>query len=328
MAKAMIGCFATFMVLALLLPVLVCALSPDLENVIYVLLPLNSGYSKIFGISDRWSTFFALPGMISTSIGFFFIGAKQLTAMGKSGYIPVDQCCCRNPQVMVEDDELKDYHENNASIQSYAIVLALCFLVNLISLIPNATINFLDDFLMLTLVGSFCVYMWSFLGYAVYKSKYCRERNGFRNPFGLCAAALGFVIFLVALISVVGFAYGGNYRLALYYLGYISLMSVVFYFYSSTHLRFSKEEQKAMFGAYVIKGTDADANALIIHVLVHVLIICVVTAANKARRVNAKKPTMIKISSKILIETSSFSSQNSSSVSFSLPRTSNSALSK
>jgi hypothetical protein len=240
MAKSMIACMATFTLFAVCLPFLVCSQAPGLAQVQQLFLPLNPGYSRIFGISEHLATLFAVPTTLLSALSFFFIACKQLSAMGQSGYLPLLGGHGRRSYV---------------SEVTYVFVAILSFVINCISLVPGGLgTYFLHDFSNLALLGGFCVYLWTFVGYALYRKRYCRTDGGFKAPMGLVSAGLGFAIFALALVSLVALFDGGNYRLAVYYVVYMIIVSSAYFLYSSKHLTFSQNEQKAMFGAYVVKG--------------------------------------------------------------------------
>jgi hypothetical protein len=246
MSKSMIACMLTFTIIAISLPLLVCSQAPGITEVQQLFLPLSPGYSRIFGISRRLATFVAVPTTALSGLSFFVVAAKQLNSMGRSGYLPLGGHGRRG----------------DVSEASYVCVAVVSLTIKSISVIPGLRKDFKHDFPCLALLGAFSVYMWTFVGYSIYKKHYCRTDSGFKAPFGIYTAAVGFLIFALSLMSLLVLFDGGNYRLVIYYVVYFAMTSAVYLLYSSKHMIFSETEQKVMFGAYVVKGESCALCAL------------------------------------------------------------------
>jgi amino acid transporter len=236
----MIACMLTFTILAIAFPFIVCAQAPGTDGLAGMFLPLNPAYSRMFNMPVNMAGIFSIPGTFATGLGFFYIGAKQLAAMSKSGFLPSwlgrsERRC------------------GNAPVMSYLIVTALSLVVEFLTICPSLSPDFLNDFFLLSLLGSYVVYIGSFVAFIAFRSRLCGAQSPFVNPVGISSAVVGIVVFFVAILSVVAFQ-GGNYRVIIMYVGYLVVCAVFYFCYSSKQLHLSDAEQSALFTAYVMKG--------------------------------------------------------------------------
>ncbi len=238
----MIACMVTFTILGIVIPFIVCSQDPGTAELIDTSLPFNYGYSKMFKMSYLLCNMFAIPGSYCTAFGFFYVSSKQLAAMSKSGLLPA--CLGR---------AYGHEHDGVVPITAYVSVVVVCLLINCIGLSSYVYDNFLIDLFLLALLGSFIVYLCTFVAYGIYRAKFSRLERPFTNPFGITSAVIGFIVFFLSTLSVVALQ-GGNYRVIVIFIGYLMLCSIYYYFYGSKTMYYSDEEQMAMFSAYVIKG--------------------------------------------------------------------------
>lgn len=234
-------CMITCTMLVLIVPFVVCSQSPGTIGNINTLLPMNTGYSKMFDIPEFVTYALAIPGTFATAFGFFFFSARQLSAMGKSGLFPT----------WIGKSTKK---ENTP----YAALMVCCVVgmaINFIGLSDVVMDNFLEDLFLLCLLGSYVVYICTFVAFIIYKYKFSSLEKSFTNPFGVWSAYFGIAVFVIDALSVVAFQ-GGNYRVIVIFVAYLSLCFTYYYCYSSKTMFYSEEEQTAMFNAYVIRGKN------------------------------------------------------------------------
>lgn len=63
-------------------------ISPGVDTIKSLLLPLNDGYSHIFLFPPRYGFLLILPGLFATAHGFLYAASIQVTAMGQSKLLP------------------------------------------------------------------------------------------------------------------------------------------------------------------------------------------------------------------------------------------------
>eukprot|EP01031_Cornospumella_fuschlensis_P028968 gene28968-34959_t len=154
---------------------------PGIEVLSDSLLPLNYGFSRAFGISYSSATWLTLPAVYGTAFGFMYDYSRQLTAMSKSGLMPI--------KVPFQDR------------------------------FPDAVFTL---------------------------------HREFRSPFGISGAVVGIIIFCVSIVSAVALQ---KDTIASVFLAVVLVVVSIYYFvYARHHQKFSDDEQKALFSAYIINA--------------------------------------------------------------------------
>lgn len=226
----------TMIVLSVWLLFTVASQAPGVSPELFqksTLFPFVFGYMRIFGISHKAATAIAIIPSMGTAIAYFFIIAKQVTAMASSGLLP--------PILKTR------FGPNESPLYAYLLVsscaLAANFFARYVNIYSTSTRT-------ATIAGCF-VYLSMFYCYHVFTHRYGHMDRAFRNPLGIFSAILGSLIFLGILVILLAFHL--EYRVVtIFYFAYIALMIVFYYVYVESHQRFSSSEQKVFFKAYII----------------------------------------------------------------------------
>ena len=235
----MLGGIATFLVLAFLIFFCIGTQAPGVAEYSEYFVPMNYRYAQMFNMQEALCNIFALPGCYATAFGFLYAAGRQMGAMGKSGLFP--------------EYMGKTLDKTDTPYVALIVAVIVSLFINFVALSAEVEENFLNDLFLVTLLGSYFVYIWTFIGYIIYRKKYSSLKKGFSNPFGEWSAYLGMLFFTLTSICTVSFG-GGNFRVVLIFGGYLVLMSLYYYVYAKKRQFFSEDEKHALFQAYVIKG--------------------------------------------------------------------------
>eukprot|EP00981_Chlorochromonas_danica_P005655 scaffold1170_cov158-Ochromonas_danica.AAC.8 len=222
----------------------------------------NDPYPYSFGIdivlkhiNHRKSTFFSLAGVIGSSLGFSYGGARQMRAMASSGLLPPFLVGSQHYNIYevvtgrsAEPDGVKETKPVVAlivcSVLSYTLLVAGYYEIE----------NF--QIRMLRMAGiATCVEIWGMLsGYVIFSTRFSHLERGFRSPFGILGAIIGMLFFVLIFISY--FGYGGEDRVAIgcSLILYIFLSLLYYIFVAKKRQFFSKEEQEKFMKAYVVNA--------------------------------------------------------------------------
>ena len=236
----MIGGIVTLIVLSILTHFMVnCQYPGTLENT-EPLLPMNTGYSRMFNMPYYLTNIFGIPGTYATSFGFLYTSGRQISSMAKSRLFPL---------------YWGKMSKSDAHTPYVALIIAtiMSIVINFLSLSKDMLQYFLEDLFLLTLLGSYVVYIWTIYAYIVYKRKFSNIEKMFENPLGTWGAWFAICIFALAAISTVALQ-GGNYRVIVIFVGFLLLCSIHYVTWVHSRQYFSEEEQSTLFHAYVIKG--------------------------------------------------------------------------
>jgi hypothetical protein len=254
----MIGCFFTLFITALLVFFMTCSQFPGTAQLqSSSLLPLSNGFANAFHISVLQSSWFCLPAIYGTSLGFLWICGRQFTALGKSGLLlPVISNYMKLTDLLGEPKNNSFSSSSSASVSSASTVGLLIgtvcslILVVIIHFGFHNNITILADICFLGAYFQYLLLLWSYL---TMKKKYTLLERHFLSPLGNVGAVLGIVLFSVGVISIVVFRTRVNYAVE----GFLGIMVVLVLCYIGLiqkHQTFSMDEQKNMFSAYLING--------------------------------------------------------------------------
>lgn len=214
--------------------------SPGTAQNTEFLLPMNTGFSRMFDMPFYLANIFGLPGTYATSFGFLYTSGRQICSMSKSRLFP-------------ESWGKMSTNDAHTPYMALWIAAAISIVINFMSLSKEILTYFLEDLFLLTLLGSYIVYIWTIYAYIVYKRKFSNLEKLFENPLGTWGAWFAICIFTLAAISTVALQ-GGNYRVIVIFVGFLILCTIYYVYWVHSRQYFSEEEQAALFQAYVIKG--------------------------------------------------------------------------
>jgi len=198
--------------------------------------PLSYGFQTIFNISFNAAQWLSIPGSFCCCFSYIFSYGRQAFTMAKSGLMP----------------SFFLWETPFFETPYMALVFGLGF-----SFVLCVGMYFDDDlvnqFNTISNISAYLVFTTAFVSYIIFHRKYSSLERSFRSPLGVFGAVIGIVVFLVLIISAVGFQTGG----------YISLL-VVFgltfalpaYYARYVVQIFSEEEKENLFKAYLINGKE------------------------------------------------------------------------
>jgi len=240
---AMTTCMITLFVTAIAVYFVTCAQDPGTAALAISDFPLNYGFSRMFGISNSAATWLSLPATYATGFGFMFCYGRQISAMAKSGLLPsIFQ------------------HTTSFSHTPYlALLFGTAISIILVLIIEFALPSFMDNLFLVCMLASYCIYCFAFFAYIIFVDKYSSVSRSFRSPLGIAGAVYGIVIFLVGFIGTIGFQ-DGNWVPIVIFIVYLLLATGYYFFQAGKNQKFSADEQKALFTAYVINANAQSRN--------------------------------------------------------------------
>ncbi len=201
------------------------------------LLPLNDGFERLFGISDMSATWFTIPTIYATGFGFMFIYGRQMSSMARSGLFP----------------SIFKYKTKFSNTPFAALIGGSVASMILLLVIYYTDVTLLDPLFDTCILASYFVYVAVFISYFIFRYRYQALPRSFRNPFGVWGGLIGICVFLIGIISVLGFQDHNN-EAFYFFIVYIAILIAYYYFYGFYDQRLSDEEQKILFRAYVVNG--------------------------------------------------------------------------
>jgi ethanolamine permease len=206
------------------------------------ILALNSGFSNGFGISDQAATIFSYPLLFISSSVYIYGFSKQLKALGNSHLLPAHL----------------GKTLPNTKVPYFAVLLGcfFSFFILLISYFINQDDTYspmMYNIYAAAIMGTYFVYLMTFISFIVFQKKYPTLERKFRNPWGTPSAVYGILILIVLLVIVVGYSSAQFDGLKIF-VCFTGIMSLYYFCYARYQQTFSEEEQKVLFVVYLING--------------------------------------------------------------------------
>ena len=216
---------------------------PGIIMIVEEKFPVVHGFVCAFKMSYHNATWLSLPSIFGSLFGFMFASGRQMTAMAHSGLLPA----------VIQGKDDSKFNSNRALLLAAAIVICISLWMDYVE---SDDVN---DIYYWAWLGSYFVYMFTFISFIEMRSKFSILQRHFVNPLGICSAVVGMCIFSINFISVVGFQgqHSGVMNRVHPILGFgvCAIIALIWYFvYAKYNQCFSAEEQKIMFSAYIIKG--------------------------------------------------------------------------
>jgi len=270
-----ITCVLTLFATSLLVYFITCGIPPGVEETSTVLTVFNSGFGKMFGISDKQALILSIPATYATAFGFIFPYGRLLESLSNSKLLPkilstttqgeskesatsnkkghsqhsdLPTSESDDSKVDKSDDDIKDIDVKSTpyvavfigSVLGYAICLMQYFY-------PFIGLQLFN----ICILSAFVAYITQCIGYIVLQTKFQTIKREFRSPFGVYGAMYSATVFSFGFVSVVYFQPDNHF--AIYVFLCIScLLTCYYYLYANKRQTFSKQEQKILFVAHVI----------------------------------------------------------------------------
>lgn len=223
----------------------VSAQKPGAVAISVELMPLSHGFANMFGISVRHATWFSIPATYATGFGFMFAYGRQIASVADSGLLP----------------NLLRFRTGEGKPYAALVMGSVVSLVTTFGIYYSDR-SFIEDLFYWSISSSYIVYIFAFLSYVAFQKKYSAIRRAFVNPLGIYSVYYGSAVFIMSLISTLGFQ-GDNIADSLHpFSGFLTFLGIGYFYYyciARSKQRFSEEEQKILFSAYVINGKSSPA---------------------------------------------------------------------
>eukprot|EP01039_Chlorochromonas_danica_P007876 gene7876-8688_t len=232
-------CSSVFLFTSLGVLFSVSALPSGIDNTTHVLLPFSSGLKRLLSLSHREVAVLSVPPVFAVVLGFSMTLVRQMASMANSGLLP---------SYLKDTKQLNG--ENNVVLVSVVVGVSVFALMVVLRAVtygwPNSLFN----------SGCVCSYLVNLglsAAYCVFRRKYNGLEKPFNNPLGSWVAMYGSLIFVLSILSVVG--YRKHIIRAVILAALVLLVTVSYYVLHARAAQcFSEEEQRVLFVAYVINA--------------------------------------------------------------------------
>lgn len=206
--------------------------------------PLNHGYANVFRISRDVANIFMLPATLAavvTSVNFL---STIVRSMAQSGLLP-----------SLFDHSLPEGRTTYVVLAAVIGGSITVMLFNVIALIWHPRLVPI-----IVIMLQYCMYfnyLCIYASYLMFRRQHSAKVYTFHSPFGTYGAYLGIFITLMMIVLNVfpWYAYMGTALCGFLFIFAISTISYLFY--ASRNQRFSPEEERVFFVAYIIRGKQA-----------------------------------------------------------------------
>ena len=229
---------------------MVSSTSPGIFHNAHALLPLNTGFAKAFHLSYLQASWFSVPAIYSTGLGFFVVCGRQISAMSRSGLVPSWSPLTKTPTAA--NTMTSSSAEENISPLIGLNISAVSALV----IMTVMHFCFPEDYTILQdicLLSSYVHYIFLLMSYLVAQKRYSLLERVYYSPFGWTGAMTGLLLFLVGIVSIVGFRERVNYAVEAF-VGMSVMLFVLYFCNVQQRQSFSLDEQRNLFAAYLING--------------------------------------------------------------------------
>ena len=216
-----------------------CSQSPGVHELASAVLPMSPGYERMFGISERWASVFALPATFATAYGFIFFFGKQMASMSRSRLYPSILSWT------VGKNSVPYVAYLTGSVIGYVVLLCLYLLKP----------EYLNVIFNVCILSSFFTYICGLSSFVLFRWTFKTLKRKFLSPLGIVGAVYGIFVFGVALCGV-SFFQPDDYLSIEIFAGLIFCFSLYYALFVRKSQYFSEEEQKIMLKIYVVKGNS------------------------------------------------------------------------
>lgn len=204
------------------------SIPPNPTNLQNLDMSLSNGLSLLMNSTPTNSNVILLPVFFATGMCFLFPSGIVFESMSEAHLLPVF---------------LKQIGPSgspyNAVILSSFLGIILCIISRLITDVSRNYYN-------IAMLAAFLSYIAHLYGYILVKTRYSEVRREFMNPLGIFGAILPMILFLVGIVSVIGFS--DDRQAALLVVLVIWGFASLYYFgYAKARQTFSGDEQKVIF---------------------------------------------------------------------------------
>jgi len=237
--RGMFAAMVTLFITAICVVFTCCTQFPGTVSLVSNSFPLSYGFSKMFNISMSQAMWLSFPALFGNFYGFVWAYGRQLSSMAKSGLLP---------EVLGSMTDATD-----TPWVALLLGLILSFSLALLSYYDVLYPEFGADVKHMYMLSSYVIYVFMFISYIVFKSKYSSLTRSFSSPLGIYGAFVGLGVFLLNTVSVL--LNVTNDEIPLYVLIVVTILVACYYLLVlQGKQQFSEEEKQQLFKAYLING--------------------------------------------------------------------------
>eukprot|EP01038_Epipyxis_sp_PR26KG_P015988 gene15988-21696_t len=233
--RAMVWSMVTAIIISLLNVIIASSQYPGVGDLSGALFTIVNAFNNVYGISLQYANLLAFPATFISGYALIYSYSKQLASMAQSRLF--------HPSLGIVAEETR--------VPYAAMIFLSVITYTLMVLIHFEFINYID-FLNLSFICSFVVYLCLLVTYLFFKLKYSSLERKYVNPAGIYGAFYGILVFSLGLIG--GLFFQSTTAALIDFAVFIGVMSVYYYFYAKNRQFFSEEEQKILLIAYVINA--------------------------------------------------------------------------
>ena len=239
--RAMMICAWKFVIFSILISLAACSTAPGQFILQLVLTPLMFGFQRIFNTTLENGVWLHLPGLFAPVMTVLFCSGRQLYMIAKSGFLP-------------------EIFSKRLPV-SQTPVVTLCLITSIgagINLYLHYHPEIWSHIINIFVLSSHIVFINAFIAYLFFRHKYSSMPRSFASPIGVWGAWYGLGNNIIGCVSVIMYADDESASVSydsLYVLLGLFVGGTIFYWaYLVKHQKFSEEEKKLLFKAYLING--------------------------------------------------------------------------
>ncbi|TMW58185.1 hypothetical protein Poli38472_011773 [Pythium oligandrum] len=228
-------CVLTLVVSGIFVFFVTVSLPPGINVLPTELVPFNNGFEPLFNMSQTNATILSLPATYATAFGFIWCYGKLIAAMATSQLLPVF---------------LARTSKSGTPYMAIAVGSTLSYIICLIVYFVPTVSKCLFN---ICITAAFMSYTGQCVGYIALKKNYRNIKSShFHSPFGIGGALYSMVIWILYIISIIGFQGNGGQEIMVCSIVVI-LLTVYYFAWARKRQTFSPQENKIMLVAHVMK---------------------------------------------------------------------------
>ncbi|OQR82580.1 Amino Acid-Polyamine-Organocation (APC) Family [Achlya hypogyna] len=231
--KGQLLCMATLVVSGLLVLIASFHVAPDIAALRSYTVPFNNGFTKMTGMSTEAATLLSLPATFATIFGFIYSYGKLTTAIASSQLLP--------------PIFLHKWFASQVHGPSLLLTSAIGYVVCLITyFVPSIG----DHIFSVCIFSAFCAYTAQCIGYIYLHVSFPHVERHFRSPLGIAGAVIPMAVWLLNLVSIVGFQEDNQLAFVAFATMW-SVFSVYYHVYAKARQTLSDDERKILFVTHI-----------------------------------------------------------------------------
>ncbi len=236
--RVMMICVSEFLTFSVFISLAACSTYPGQKILKMVLLPLQYGFMHIFTIDAPTAIWLNFPGLFAPTLTMLYCSGRQLYMIAKSGLLP----------------SFLTFTTPGTGTPCLTLIIATAVCASINHAMYNKPEIF-DQIINVVIISSHVVFMNAFVAYLFFQKKYSSMPRSFRSPLGIWGAIYGLCNNIIGCFAVIKYNLRGESLYLIYVLvAYFGAATIFYWGYMVRHQKFSEEEKRLMFKAYLING--------------------------------------------------------------------------